>query len=331
MEDRHNFQVNTVQGKQFSCLEGDTILNSALSSGIMLEHSCKDGRCGVCKVALIEGEVREVERQVSLEELDKGDYFLACCCTAASDVLIDAVDLDIMMGVKEKALPAKINQLERLSDNVVRVELRLPPTSDFKFLEGQFIDVSHSSTVGRSYSIASTSCEKTITLLIKKVPDGVLSNYWFNMANVGDLLRIKGPKGTFCLRNHNKPLIFLATGTGIAPIISMLTKMDLDPNFDQSCQISLFWGNRLAEDFVWEPDFRTIEVEFIPVISRPDKSWSGEKGYVQDIALSRIKNLKDVDVYACGSNTMIDSARKSFVSRGVKQENFYSDAFLKSG
>jgi CDP-4-dehydro-6-deoxyglucose reductase len=212
----------------------------------------------------------------------------------------------------------------------MQVKLRMPPASNFVFLEGQFIDIIGPNSVRRSYSIASISSNKEIILLIKRVKGGELSNYWFNEAKSSDLLRIEGPKGTFFLRDRAKPLVFLATGTGIAPIISILDGLDSNPDFHQTENISLFWGNRVQRDFVWKPNFKKINVDFYPIISRKDDEWKGQVGYVQNVALRISDSARKVNVYACGASEMINSAKFSFVGAGLSESDFYSDAFVQS-
>ena len=235
-----------------------------------------------------------------------------------------------MHGIEVKIVPVRINSLELLSEDIIQVELRLPPASNFVFLEGQFIDIIGPNSVRRSYSIASISSNKEIILLIKRVKDGELSNYWFNEAKSSDLLRIEGPKGTFFLRDRAKPLVFLATGTGIAPIISILDELDSNPDFNQTENISLFWGNRVQRDFVWKPNFKKINVDFYPIVSRKDDEWKGEVGYVQDVALRISDSARKINVYACGASEMINSAKSSFVGAGLSESDFYLDAFVQS-
>ena len=197
-------------------------------------------------------------------------------------------------------------------------------------MEGQYLDVLWNG-VHRSYSIASTSLDKEVTLLIKKVEQGVMSDYWFNQAKLNDLLRIEGPKGTFFLRNKDTPFIMLATGTGIAPIMSILLKLDQDENYQQRQSISLFWGNRFAGDFVWEPRFKNITVDFEKVVSKPDSIWTRKTGYIQNTALEVLgDNVISSDTYACGSNEMIQSAKEQFMHVGLLEKQFYSDAFVQS-
>ena len=322
--------VKTIEGKSFPLQQGQTVLEAALSNGLTFEYSCKNGQCGVCKTTLIEGEVEERIPQLALSEDEKeNNKFLTCCCEPSSDILIDAEDLSALRGIESKTLPARINQINFLSPQIVEVTLRLPPTAQFEFLEGQYLDVIHPDAT-RSYSIASTSKDTELKLLIKKVEKGVLSEYWFHKAKPNDLLRIEGPLGTFFLRDRGRPLVFLATGTGIAPVMAMLERLDSDESFQQEKRIMVFWGNRSDEDFIWEPSFRALDVEVFPVHSKPGEGWTGEVGYVQDVALSKINDFTELNVYACGSNSMIHSAKDAFCKAGLEETSFYSDAFVQS-
>jgi CDP-4-dehydro-6-deoxyglucose reductase len=324
------FKIKTEENKEFISVEGGTILESALSAGFVFDYSCKNGQCGTCKTTLLKGEIIEIQEQLALNKEDANNQFLTCCCVAASDILIDAIDLSAMHGIEVKILPTRINSLDLLSEDIMQVKLRLPPASNFEFLEGQFIDIIGPNSIRRSYSIASISSNNKITLLIKKVKDGKLSHYWFNKAKLNDLLRIEGPKGTFFLRDRAKPLVFLATGTGIAPIISILDGLDSDPDFNQIENISLFWGNRVQQDFIWSPNFKKINVDFYPIVSKDDDDWNGEIGHVQDVALRVLNNIKKVNVYACGASVMIDCAKSNFIRSGLNEKDFYSDKFVQS-
>ena len=324
------FKIKTEENKEFISVEGGTILESALSAGFVFDYSCKNGQCGTCKTTLLKGEIIEIQEQLALNKEDANNQFLTCCCVAASDILIDAIDLSAMHGIEVKILPTRINSLDLLSEDIMQVKLRLPPASNFEFLEGQFIDIIGPNSIRRSYSIASISSNKEIIILIKRVKGGEFSNYWFNEAKSNNLLRIEGPKGTFFLRDRAKPLVFLATGTGIAPIVSILDGLDSDPDFNQTESISLFWGNRVQQDFIWKPNFKKINVNFFPIISRKDDEWKGKTGYVQDVALSIFDSVQKINVYACGASEMINSAKVGFIRAGLSEKDFYSDAFVQS-
>jgi CDP-4-dehydro-6-deoxyglucose reductase len=323
-------KVQTKENKIFEASSGLSILDSALKSGLIFEYSCKTGQCGICKATLLKGGVVELQPQVALSEQQKNcNQILTCCCTPKTDVLIDAEDLSALHGIETKTLPARISAIKNHTSEIIEISLRLPPTANFVFIEGQYLDIMRNN-LRRSYSIASMAGQKEITLLIKRFENGKMSDYWFNQATENDLLRIEGPKGTFFLRDNSKPLLFLATGTGIAPIMSILTSLDNDSSYQQQEPISVFWGNRYAEEFVWKPKFKNLKVEFIEVCSKPKDDWGGAIGYVQDIAIQKQPGLVNFAVYACGSNAMIQSAKETFAELGLPDNQFYSDAFVQS-
>ncbi|AWY01064.1 oxidoreductase [Marinomonas primoryensis] len=325
-----DFLVTLNNGISFSCNSKKTILYSALKAKVVLPYSCSNGQCGVCITTLLRGEITEIQEQIGLTSEDKLDKrILTCCCAPKSTIHIDAEDLSALHGIEVKTLPARVSNVTYLSDNIGEVKLRLPPTANFRFIEGQYLDVIWNS-IRRSYSIASISSEKEITLLIKRFENGQMSDYWFNKIQSNDLLRIEGPKGTFFLRDAAKPLVFLATGTGIAPIKSILNSLEQDADYQQAHPITVYWGNRFTEEFVWQAPFSKLKVDFYNVLSRPVDDWSGETGYVQDIALARQQKMGDSVVYACGSNAMIKSAKQRFLASGLPENRFYSDAFVQS-
>jgi len=322
--------IKTKSGIKFKAKNGLSILESALKNGFIFEHSCKTGQCGVCKTTLLEGKVYEIQDSISLTEQERENgQILTCCCTPKTDILIDAEDLSILHGIETKTLPARIDSIKKHTSEIIEVTLRLPPNTSFKFIEGQFLDIIHNN-IRRSYSIASTASQKKITLLIKRFENGKMSDYWFNHAKANDLLRIEGPKGTFFLRKASRSLLFLATGTGIAPIISILKSLDKKGGYKQDQPILIFWGNRCPEDFFWQPDFEHLSIDFTKVCSRPDQNWVGEVGYVQDVVLTKYPRLVDYTVYACGSNVMIQAAKQHFIKAGLPEDQFYSDAFVQS-
>jgi len=320
--------IHTTQNKSISAGSEQSILDSALSAGIVFDYSCKNGQCGVCKTTLLEGDVLELTPQIALSEMDrKNNKILSCCCAPKTDILIDAEDLTALKDIEVKTSPVRINKIEKKTGAIIEVELRLPPTINMNFLEGQYIDVIGPDSLRRSYSIANSASDKTITLWIKKVENGKFSQYWFNKAQENDLLRIEGPKGTFFFRNGQKKSILLATGTGIAPIKSMLDKLD-ESTTDVS--FHLYWGNREPEDFFWEPNYKNLNLQYTPVFSQKSDEQVGTIDYVQDIAIKQHQNLENTEVYACGSIDMIESARSLFIKNSLEEKHFHSDAFVSS-
>ena len=316
----------------YSALNNRSILESARQAGIVLEHSCRTGRCGVCKAKVIRGmtEVIQVEESLSLDDEVNG-FILTCCRAAKTDLQLDIEDMGELGGIETKTLPCRIDSLQTLSVDVVEVVLRTPPTSQLVYLPGQYVDMIAKDGLRRSYSIANAPREDgKITLQVRKVERGKMSRYWFEQAKVNDLLRIEGPLGTFCLRKSKvSHLVLLATGTGIAPIKSMLEQLAKTPESNSFKQIHLYWGGRIEQDLYWQPAFGSLPLTFTPVLSRAPK-WRGRKGYVQQAVIEDGYDLRDSVVYACGSEVMIRDSHEQLVAAGLSSKDFYSDAFVSS-
>jgi CDP-4-dehydro-6-deoxyglucose reductase len=325
--------VELQAGRRFEATSDQSILDAARARGIVLEYSCRTGRCGICKAPLLAGEtalLRPEDEGLTREEAARG-LILTCCRAATSDVALDIEPLDRLAGLEIKTIPARIASIERLAPEIVSVVLRTPPASPMRFLAGQYIDVL-ADGVRRSYSLANAPrADGLLELLIKRYPGGQLSDYWFERAKPNDLLRIEGPFGTFFLREGGAAnVLFLATGTGIAPVKALLEELAGDPGRAAQHRIRVFWGNREAENFCWDPVALGLDVGFHHLLSGADSGWGGKRGYVHAAAVSDGFDPVDTVVYACGSNAMIASARTLLTSLGLPVGRFFSDAFVSS-
>jgi CDP-4-dehydro-6-deoxyglucose reductase len=326
------YNISLKNNKTFQCSEDDTLIEGARKSNIILEHSCLIGRCSSCKVKVDSGISEPIAPELSLTEKEKNEGFiLSCIRTPKSNIVLEAEDLSKYNLSIPKTFPAKINSLQKLTDDILRVELRLPPNQLLNFVAGQYINIIRGN-IKRSYSIGNyLNKNSSIELYIKNYTEGKLSKYWFSEAKVNDLLRIEGPKGTFFLRKgiKHKNVIFLATGTGIAPVKSILEAMSgLSEEFKDK-RIYVFWGVRSYKDLFWTPDGFQLDINYFPVLSR-EKIKKVETGYVQNVLLRKKVNLTESIVYACGSNNMILDAKNILIENGLPALNFYSDAFVIS-
>jgi len=328
------YNIYLKNNKTFHCDKDTTIFNAAKSAGLILEHSCLTARCKSCVVKVLKGATKNIQKELVLSEDEKKEnYVLSCNTKPISDLHLDIEDLDGIVVYDKKIVPAKINSIEKINNDVIKVVFRLPPNSNFQYNAGQYVNLIKGN-INRSYSIANNaSFSNQLDFFIKKYKNGLMSKYLFEDAKVNDLLRVEGPLGSFFLREtQSKNIIFLATGTGIAPIKAILESVTENPfNFTKK-KFWLFVGARYKEDLFWEPNINNtkIEIKYIPVLSRQVKDWNREKGYVQDIVLKKNINLKDAQVYACGSNDMIESAKKVLFKNSLKENSFFSDAFVST-
>lgn len=326
-------KVLLTSGQAFGCETGHSLVSAALFAGITLPHSCKTGRCSSCKSKVLRGETRALQMEVGLTEAQKAEgWVLSCVRTACSDLTLEVEDLSDVVLPASKTWPCRISQIDRCASDVLRVILRLPPSADFAFLAGQYIDIIGPNGVRRSYSIANANAAgKTLELHIRAVANGAMSEYWFSQAQVNDLLRLHGPLGTFFLRPLvSMDLVFLATGTGVAPVKAMLESLTDMPLEQRPRSVTVFWGGRSMHDLYWDVQSITAGQRYVPVLSRPQPSWTGAVGHVQDVFLAQTSDLSNTVVYACGSNAMIQSAQGVLAQAGLPPSRFFSDAFVCS-
>lgn len=313
-------------GREFTCSPDQTIIDSANAAGITLNYSCNAGRCLSCVGVVVSGTTKQLKPQfISIPDSFDSRSTLLCCHSALTDLHVDVEDLSGLNLQKAQIIPSKISSLKLLEPTVMEVKLRFPHSVSFQFRPGQYVNLKNRFGVRRSYSIVKLD-QSGMTLHIKNYAGGAMSNYIFSGAKIDDLLQVEGPLGTFGLRSTEKSkLVFMATGTGIAPVISILS--DADSNLFKSKDVYIYWGGRTVENIYLDLPALGFDAAFIPVLSREARQGFRE-GYVQNTVVQDIPDLSGAVVYACGSAEMIDDSRKLFSDRGLHEDCFYADSFV---
>jgi CDP-4-dehydro-6-deoxyglucose reductase len=325
--------ISLNSGVSFNASDGESILEAGKKANIAMSYSCKTGRCRSCRCKVIIGSSIVLYPETGLTDQEKSDGWILGCVRAAETDLHLEVGENINLELPPvKTWPCRIYQITKMTAGVVRVLLVLPPSARFNFIPGQYVNIIGPGGIRRSYSLANASFdEKVLELHIRAVEGGLLSRYWFNDFKVNDLLRLNGPLGTFFLRETACiDLIFMATGTGIAPVKAMLESLISLPSALMPKSVTVLWGGRSPQDFYIDITNIQGAHKFIPVCSRPDQNWKGARGYVQDALLELSPDLSNASVYACGSNDMIQSAFNVLTEAGLSSDRFYSDAFVSS-
>ncbi|MDO1509315.1 MULTISPECIES: 2Fe-2S iron-sulfur cluster-binding protein [unclassified Neisseria] len=320
----------------FSVEAGEPILNAAKQQNFNLPHSCQSGICGQCKAEVLNGYVKQgphAEMALSKEEQKKGKI-LMCCSTAESNIELKVPGYNGINTPPVKTFPARISNINRVRD-VAIITLALPKAPPFAFWPGQYIDVLLKDGNSRSYSIASSPCRTDMMELhVRYREGGLFSEMLFGEKAVlkeKSIMRIRGPLGTFTLQKTNAPIILLATGTGFAPIASILQSMII--NGDKR-SVHFYWGARTEADLYQLQTAADLisqlpQARFTPVLSRPQNDWKGAIGYVQNLVAEDYPDLHTYEVYACGSMAMITDAKKLLKEKcKLPSEAFFSDVFL---
>lgn len=325
--------VNTTHGHAFPAAAGQSLLDAATASGLVLPYSCRTGRCSTCRCRVIAGSTMALHPELGLTDAERADgWILGCVRSAGPDLVIEVEDLGGVRLPSPRTLPCRVQSLERLADDVVQVVLRLPPTAAFRFVSGQYIDVIGVDGLRRSYSLANRERpDALLELHIRAVDGGAMSRYWFEQCRPNDLLRLNGPLGTFFLRDvQGLDLVFLCTGTGFAPVKAMVEALAGWEPARRPRSATLFWGGRTAADLYHAMPTALDDLRCVPVLSRAQAGWGGARGHVQDVFLAEQPELARTVVYACGSDAMIHDARARLCAAGLPERRFHSDAFVCS-
>jgi CDP-4-dehydro-6-deoxyglucose reductase len=322
-------------GHQFNAAPDETILEAAMRQGIGLPYGCRNGACGSCKGKVISGALEHghyQERTLRPEEKAAGKA-LFCVGRARSDLVLEVREIGGAGDMQPRTLPCRVERVEKPAPDVAILHLKLPAQERLQFLAGQYLDILLKDGKRRSFSMANAPhADQFIELHIRLVPDGHFTNYVFHEMRERAILRFEAPLGSFYLREESsKPIVFVAGGTGFAPIKSVIEHaMHLGTNRS----MVLYWGCRSLRDLYlphlpgeWarqHPNFT-----FIPVLSEPkaEDNWSGRTGLVHQAVLDDFDSLAGYQVYACGAPQMIDVARETFAARGLPDEEFFADSF----
>ena len=324
-------------GQQFQVEEGESILAAALRAGFVLPYGCQNGACGTCKGKLLEGRVDYgVYQRRALTEAERAQgKALFCQARPLGDVVIEARTLGAAKGIQVKKLPCRIHKLERRAEDVMVVQLKLPANEKLVYLAGQFIDFLLKDGARRSFSMANPPhAAELLEIHVRQVAGGQFTDHVFSKMKERDILRFEGPLGTFFLRQDSgKPIVFVASGTGFAPI-----KAIIEHAFHEgvSRPMVLYWGGRRPKDLYmnelplkWAAE-HAQQLSYVPVISDalPEDAWTGRTGFVHRAVMQDFPDLSRHQVYACGVPIMVDSARKDFTSLcRLPEEEFFADSF----
>jgi len=308
----------------------ETILEAALDHGLTLPYSCRNGACGVCKGKVLSGSVDHGKAQAfALSEEEKAaGMTLFCCAKPLSDLVIESHEVTTTQEIPVKTLPCRVEKMVKLADDVMALYLKLPANERMQFLAGQYIDILQKEGKPRSFSLANAPhADELLELHVRHIPGGAFTEHVFKQMKERDILRIKGPLGTFSLREDSpRPIVFVASGTGFAPVKAIIEHV-LHIGFKR--EMHFYWGVRLQKDLYMLDKVKEWEaqgIKFTPVVS--DEAWSGRSGFVHQAVLDDFKDLSGYDVYACGAPVVIEAAYKEFTTqRGLPGNAFYSDAF----
>jgi CDP-4-dehydro-6-deoxyglucose reductase len=322
--------------KQYQADPGETVLAAALRNGLGLPYSCRGGACGTCKGKVLEGSVDYGTFQEKwLTEAEKAEgWALFCCAKPLSDLVIECDKVRELGDIPIRIVPSRVQTMQKVTDDVMVIELKLPASEHLQFLAGQYLDIMLKGGERRSFSMGNAPHDtETVQLHIRHVPGGSFTEHVFTKMKERDILRIELPLGSFYLREDSaKPIVFVASGTGFAPIKSII-----EHAFKKGVtrKMVLYWGARRPKDIYMDELAKGwaaahANFSYVPVMSEAtaEDAWGGRTGFVHQAVMADFPDLSAHQVYACGVPIMVDSARRDFTGKcGLPEEEFFADSF----
>jgi CDP-4-dehydro-6-deoxyglucose reductase len=228
-------------------------------------------------------------------------------------------------------LRAELIDVREIAPNVRHFVFEIPEVREFYFVPGQFVSLTHyidGKEITRPYSIASKPDGNRFDLCLNLVEDGLFSPWLFSL-RPGDEIEMSAPLGFFVLRNPQRDAVFVATGTGIAPIRAML---DAWLGQDDARQLTLVFGVRYEYGLLYCEEFEELarkhpNFRFWPTLSRPEAAWTGRTGHVQAHLVEAIGERRDMDVYICGLKAMVDDVRGLLKGMGFDRKQIIYEKY----
>lgn len=329
-------------GFTVECREDEDVVTAALRQGYILLTECREGACSTCKGFLVEGDYDELLdhsiHALSPSEEEEG-YVLSCRLQPRSDLVIDYdYGADRIERFAEGVWNGQIVALDRLSDTVVRVVVRtLAAQEPLSFDPGQYVRLTLPAIgVARDYSMANapSADDRELEFLLRVLPDGAFSGFIADGAQVGEIVTVEGPFGKFCLRPSLEcPPVFVAGGTGLAPIMSMLRSLAAT---QPDAVATLVFGNTNAGDVFYGRELAEL-TKVLPGLAvhrclmNPGPDWTGEVGLVTDVLATHIETPTAHSFYLCGPPPMIAATKELLAGRGVPRTQIYEETFIPSG
>ena len=314
-----------------TCRDDQTVADASYRARINIPLDCRDGACGTCKAFCESGTFdggTYLDDALPPDE-ERAGYALPCCMKPRSDLVLQIASTSAVAKTSAATHQGTVTALERLSSTTVALTIEIDDRAALTFLPGQYVNIAVPGTEeSRSYSFSNAPDDDALTFLVKITPGGVMSEYLTARAYVGERIGFTGPHGSFFLRESDAPLLLLAGGTGLAPILSILRTLDAAGSTRPT---HLLYGATTDDDVV---ELAAIEALAASV---PNLTWdycvadpattARNQGYVTGLIGPEHLHDGATAVYLCGPPPMVEGVRSHFAGQGVVPAGFFYEKF----
>lgn len=324
-------------GNQILVKEGQTILDALIRNGIQTPYGCRHGSCSACKARVLEGNYEILGRvsEYSLLPFERDDGMILLCSTLPESDLVIEIEEEEEEGITFYPVidfEATVIKNDQVTPDIHIIELELENPTTVPYAAGQFFEFQvQGGTEVRAYSAATKYADNNLLQFhIKRIPNGIGSNYMCDL-EIGAKVGGSGPYGKLQLRDRDKDLVFVAGGSGMAPIKALIEEVFSKP-FEH--EVWFFYGARTEQDLflieTWlELDQELPNFHFIPALSNllEDSNWNGERGYIADVIRNKMDSCIGMDAYICGPPVMCVTVTDGLYEKGIRGNHIYLDEF----
>lgn len=336
----HSVALNFADGKTFfiSVQNDELLLNAAIRQGITLPLDCREGVCGTCQGQCETGIYeQEYVDEEALSQRDLAERKILACQTRVKSDAAFYFDhnSDICNTGDTLKIATTVTAVELVSETTAILHVDASNHQQpLHFLPGQYARLQiPNSEDWRSYSFANRpNANNQLQFLIRLLPNGVMSNYLREACQVGDTILMEAPLGSFYLREVERPLVFIAGGTGLSAFLGMLDNIAEQPN---APAVQLFYGVNSEADLCEQERLqaysqRIPQFNYQPIITQASKHWTGKMGYIQDHLNKYQLAEQAFDMYLCGPPPMIEAVKSWLGDQSLQNYRIYSEKFLQS-
>ena len=317
--------------RTLSVAPGVNLLDALRANDVSVSYSCMAGRCGTCRCKVSGGEVLESGREAQRPQSGQEEYVLACQTFLTESCTVEIPEPDEVVVHTAKIIKATVVAIEDQTHDIKR--LRLKPAKPLEFSPGQYAQLQFTPEHIRPYSMAGLHGDGELEFHVRLVDGGRVTSYIADTLKVGDAVRVSGPLGSAYLRRkHEGPMLCVAGGTGLAPILSIIRGV-IDSGM--SNPIHVYFGVRSERD-VYGLDWLLALQRQHPQLHVHTALTSGASegcrtGLVTEAITQDWKSLTGFRAYLCGAPPMVEAATLLVRQLGVLPEQIYADAFYASG
>ena len=311
---------------------GQKLIDIAKEMGMSLLTDCSNGQCGTCAAQCVSGSMALDDYDASVLPDDERDEGGILCCVArvnGSVVVELPYDASDASGQEMLGQSGVVLSVAKVAEEIVQLKVEIPKGIDF--LPGQYVRLqADGMSEPRSYSMANESGSKVLDFYVRVIEGGKFSSWLMTKAKPGSVIEVSAPRGSFFLRENDRPRLMVAGGSGLAPMLAMLQNIAQSPKTSRDVPTRLLIGARsgmhlFASQEIEELKHKLPSLEVL-IATENQVPQGAHTGYPTDL-IGSSPLTPNTQIYVCGPPPMVDAARAAALKAGARKSDVLCERF----